>query len=105
MCRALEFAERTFYAAKARSPTSRSIADADHELVIEVEWKATIGVMGRRWSRQHTDDLHRPVVAGLCEQDRHRPVRPKIVGHTHPSKSDRQCESAGSRVEARLRPS
>lgn len=40
--RVLEFAERTFYAAKARRPLARSIADADHTTIIVVEWKANL---------------------------------------------------------------
>ena len=46
MCRVLEFAERTFYAAKARPPSARALADADHKLVIEVEWKANYSCYG-----------------------------------------------------------
>ena len=42
----LEFAERTFYAAKARPPSARALADADHKLVIEVEWKANYSCYG-----------------------------------------------------------
>ncbi len=34
MCRVLEFAERTFYAAKARPPAARTVTDEAHKTVI-----------------------------------------------------------------------
>ena len=49
----LEFAERTFYAAKARPPSARALADADHKLVIEVEWKANYSCYGARRLHKH----------------------------------------------------
>ena len=40
MCRVLEFAERTFYAAKARPVCARALGDIDRKTAISVEWKA-----------------------------------------------------------------
>ena len=37
MCRVLEFSERTFYAAKTRPASARSLTDTDRKTVIEVE--------------------------------------------------------------------
>ena len=37
MCRVLEFAERTFYAAKVRPVSARAVADIDRKTVISVE--------------------------------------------------------------------
>ena len=53
MCRVLEFAERTFYAAKARRPSARSIADTDRRTIIEVEWKANYSCYGARRLHKH----------------------------------------------------
>ena len=47
MCRVLEFAERTFYAAKARPPAARTVTDEAHKTVITAEWKANYSCYGR----------------------------------------------------------
>lgn len=48
MCRVLEFSERTFYAAKVRPVSARSITDESHKTMISVEWKANY-----RWYGVH----------------------------------------------------
>lgn len=53
MCRVLEFRERTFYAAKARPASARSIADEARKSVIAVEWKANYACYGARRLHKH----------------------------------------------------
>ena len=53
MCRVLEFSERTFYAAKARPPSARAVADIDRRTLISVEWKANYSCYGARRLHKH----------------------------------------------------
>jgi putative transposase len=53
MCRVLEFPERTFYAAKARPPSPRAVADIDRKKVIEAEWTANYSCYGPRRLHKH----------------------------------------------------
>jgi putative transposase len=53
MCRVLEFSERTFYAAKARPVSARSITDETRKTVISVEWKANYCCYGARRLHKH----------------------------------------------------
>ena len=53
MCRVLEFAERTFYAAKARPASARSINDETLKTIISVEWKANYACYGARRLHKH----------------------------------------------------
>lgn len=53
MCRVLEFAERTFYAAKARPPAARTVTDEAHKTVITAEWKANYSCYGSRRMHKH----------------------------------------------------
>lgn len=53
MCRVLEFSERTFYAAKARPVSARSITDETRKTVISVEWKANYSCYGARRLHKH----------------------------------------------------
>ena len=53
MCRVLEFAERTFYAAKARPVSARSMTDEKRKTVISVEWKANYSCYGARRLHKH----------------------------------------------------
>ena len=46
MCRVLELAERTFYAAMARPVSARSITDETRKTIISVEWKANYACYG-----------------------------------------------------------
>lgn len=38
MCRVLEFAERTYYAAKVRPPSARAVAAEEEKVKITAEW-------------------------------------------------------------------
>lgn len=53
MCRVLGFSERTFYAAKTRPVSARSVADEAHKTVIETEWKANFSCYGARRLHKH----------------------------------------------------
>jgi len=53
MCRVLGFSERTFYAAKARSESIRSVTDKAHKTVIATEWKANYSCYGARRLHKH----------------------------------------------------
>ena len=46
MCRVLEFSQRTYYAAKARSASSRSLADEGHKVQIRRVWENNYRVYG-----------------------------------------------------------
>ena len=53
MCRVLEFAECTFYAAKVRSVCARALGDIDRKTAISVEWKANYSCFGARRLHKH----------------------------------------------------
>ncbi len=55
MCRVLEFSERTYYAAKARPPAARSVADGEHKAAIKTWWENNSRVCGARrvWRQLH----------------------------------------------------
>ena len=53
MCRVLEFAERTFYAAKVRPVSARAVADGAHKAVIIAEWTANYSCYGPRRLHKH----------------------------------------------------
>jgi putative transposase len=53
MCRVLEFAERTFYAAKARPVCARAASDEAHKTVIVREWTANYSCYGARRLHKH----------------------------------------------------
>lgn len=53
MCRVLDFAESTFYAAKTRPVSARSVTDEAHKTVIETEWEANFSCYGPRRLHEH----------------------------------------------------
>ena len=46
MCTALEFSERTYYAAKRRPPSARAIGDEQHQIEIQRVWDANYRCYG-----------------------------------------------------------
>ena len=57
MCRVLEFSQRTYYAAKARPVSSRSLADEEHKTQIRRVWENNYQVYGPRrvWKQLHRE--------------------------------------------------
>src|SRR3981081_1039059 len=57
MCRVLEFSQRTYYAAKARPASPRSLADEEHKAQIRGGWEHNYQVYGPRrvWKQLHRE--------------------------------------------------
>ena len=57
MCRVLEFSQRTYYAARARPASSRSLADEEHKSQIRRVWENNYRVYGPRrvWRQLHRE--------------------------------------------------
>jgi putative transposase len=53
MCRVLQFPERTFYAAKTRPASARSVTDIDRKTIISTEWAANYRCYGARRLHKH----------------------------------------------------
>lgn len=53
MCRVLGFSERTFYAAKTRPVSVRTVTDEAHKIVIATGWKANFSCYGARRLHKH----------------------------------------------------
>lgn len=68
ICRQLQVAPSTYYAAKARPPSARALSDAQLTEVIRVEHAANYGVYGARKMWKHLHRLGRPV--GRCTVER-----------------------------------
>jgi putative transposase len=68
ICRELQVAPSTYYAAKARPPSARAVADAELTQVIAAEHAANYGVYGARKMWKHLHRLGRPV--GRCRVER-----------------------------------
>jgi putative transposase len=68
ICRELQVAPSTYYAAKARPPSARAVADAALTEVITAEHAANYGVYGARKMWKHLHRLGRPV--GRCRVER-----------------------------------
>ena len=68
ICRELQVAPSTYYAAKVRPPSARSVADAELTEVIAVEHAANYGVYGARKMWKHLHRLGHPV--GRCTVER-----------------------------------
>ncbi len=68
ICRELQVAPSTYYAAKSRPPSARSVDDAELTEVITAEHAANYGVYGARKMWKHLHRLDRPV--GRCRVER-----------------------------------
>jgi transposase InsO family protein len=57
MCRVLEFSQRTYYAARARPASPRSLADEEHKTQIRRVWENNYRVYGPRrvWKQLHRE--------------------------------------------------
>jgi putative transposase len=57
MCRVLEFSQRTYYAARARPASPRSLADEEHKTQIRRVWENNYQVYGPRrvWKQLHRE--------------------------------------------------
>lgn len=105
ICRELQVAPSTYYAAKARPPSARSVTDAVLTEVITVEHAANYGVYGARKMWKHLHRLGHPV--GRCRVERlmraadlHGVVRGRAKRTTIPGKDGAR---AGDLVIARSR--
>ena len=61
ICRQLQVAPSTYYAAKARPPSARAVSDAQLTEVIRVEHAANYGVYGARKMWRHLHRVGHPV--------------------------------------------
>ena len=68
ICRELQVAPSTYYAAKARPPSARAVADAQLSEVIAVEHAANYGVYGTRKMWKHLNRLGHPVARCTVER-------------------------------------
>lgn len=68
ICRELQVAPSTYYAAKARPPSARTVADAELSEVIATEHAANYGVYGARKMWKHVNRLGHP--AARCTVER-----------------------------------
>ncbi len=68
ICRQLQVAPSTYYAAKSRPPSARSVADAELGEVIAAEHEANYGVYGARKMWKHLHRQRRPVARCTVER-------------------------------------
>ena len=68
ICRELQVAPSTYYAAKTRPPSARGVADAQLSEVIAAEHAANYGVCGARKMWKHLNRLGHPVARCTVER-------------------------------------
>lgn len=68
ICKQLQFAPSTYYAATKRPPSARSLTDAELSEVITVEHAANYGVCGARRMWKHLHRMGRPVARCTVER-------------------------------------
>ena len=68
ICRELQVAPSTYYAAKTRPPSARAVADAELSEVIAAEHAANYGVYGARKMWKHLGRLGHPVARCTVER-------------------------------------
>ena len=91
VCRELQIAPSTYYAAKSRPPSARSVRDAELTEVITVEHEANYSVYGARKMWKHLHRLGRPVARCTVERlmraaDLRGVVRGRVKRTTIPGK-------------------
>lgn len=91
ICRELQVAPSTYYAAKSRPPSARSVRDAELTEVITVEHEANYSVYGARKMWKHLNRLGYPVARCTVERlmraaDLHGVVRGRAKRTTIPGK-------------------
>lgn len=68
ICRHLQAAPSTHYAAKSRPPSARSVGNVELTAVITAEHAADYGVYGARRMYKHVHRLGRPIVRRRVER-------------------------------------
>ena len=96
ICKELQVAPSTYYAAKSRPPSARSLADAQLSEVIKTEHEANYGVYGARKMWKHLHRVGHPVARCTVERlmrsaGLHGVVRGRAKRTTVPGKDGRRA--------------